>query len=277
MKEDNKCKEFNEKFLGSYQQELSDPTNKNHQFDSEKTTADGQVMNTVINLDLTAFGYPLADFSNALYPNGAPIGSRHKSAIKLAYDLLIICDGDAQKVQALLMQLQWVKDVVAERGQKEIDDIMESAQKLKHKRESENYYELQPSKEMRRAIEQVTGRKYLALVKEMQKQALGVMTDAEQQDTTAMLERIGQEIEKLFPRYPLIKLLCHRLERKYYVVALFVGGAFCMTLMTRCWYQSGMEPGRKCRLNSVLELIGRSGGGKHIAVRLYKLLMTPVR
>ncbi len=277
MTEENKSKEFNEKFLGSYQQELSDPTNKNHQFDSDAQQLAASVTMPAVNLDLTAFGYPITDFTNALLPNGAPVGSRHKSAIKLAYDLLVVCDGDAEKVQALLMQLQWVKDVVAERGQKEIDDIMESAQKLKHKRESENYYELQPSKEMRRAIEQVTGRKYLALVKEMQKQALGVMTDAEQQDTTAMLERIGQEIEKLFPRYPLIKLLCHRLERKYYVVALFVGGAFCMTLMTRCWYQSGMEPGRKCRLNSVLELIGRSGGGKHIAVRLYKLLMTPVR
>lgn len=277
MTQENKSKEFNEKFLGSYQQELSDPTNKNHQFDSDAQQLAASVTTPAVNLDLTAFGCPITDFTNALLPNGAPVGSRHKSAIKLAYDLLVVCDGDAEKVQALLMQLQWVKDVVAERGQKEIDDIMESAQKLKHKRESENYYELQPSKEMRRAIEQVTGRKYLALVKEMQKQALGVMTDAEQQDTTAMLERIGQEIEKLFPRYPLIKLLCHRLERKYYVVALFVGGAFCMTLMTRCWYQSGMEPGRKCRLNSVLELIGRSGGGKHIAVRLYKLLMTPVR
>ena len=293
MEQENKSKEFNEKFLGSYQQELSDPTNKNHQFDGEKVTADGPVTDPASELaasvtapltappdtvlDLTAFGYPIVDFTNALLPNGAPVGSRHKSAIKLAYDLLVVCDGDAEKVRALLMQLQWVKDVVAERGQKEIDDIMESAQKLKHKRESENYYELQPSKEMRRAIESVTGRKYLALVKEMQKQALGGMTDAEQQDTTAMLERIGLEIEKLFPRYPLIKLLCHRLERKYYVVALFVGGAFCMTLMTRCWYQSGMEPGRKCRLNSVLELIGRSGGGKHIAVRLYKLLMTPVK
>ena len=295
MKQENNIKEFNEKFLGAYQQEQSDPTNKDHHFDSEMTATDGQVMNSVTatptaaqqlaasvtkpaeSLDLTAFGYPLADFSNALYPNGAPVGSRHKSAIKLAYDLLVVCDGDAEKVRELLMQLQWVKDVVAERGQKEIDDIMESAQKLKHKRESENYYELQPSREMRRAIESVTGRKYMALVKEMHKQALGGMADAEQQDITAMLERIGCEIENLFPRYPLIKLLCHRLERKYYVVALFVGGAFLMTLMTRCWYQSGMEAGRKCRLNSVLELIGRSGGGKHIAVRLYKLLMTPVK
>ena len=204
MKQESKNKEFNEKFLGSYQQEQSDPTNKNHQFDSEKTTADGQsttpatatpaaaqelaasVTKPAGNLDLTAFGYPIVDFTNALLPNGAPIGSRHKSAIKLAYDLLVVCDGDAEKVRTLLMQLQWVKDVVAERGQKEIDDIMDAAQKLKHKRESENYYELLPSKEMRRAIESVTGRKYTALVKEVQKQAVGGMGDDEQNNTTAM-------------------------------------------------------------------------------------------
>ena len=295
MQNINNSKEFNEKFLGAYQKEQSDPTNKNHQFDSEKVAADGQSLTPVTaataaaqqlaasvtkpdtDLDLTAFGYPITDFTNALLPSGVPVGSRHKTAIRLAYDLLVVCDGDAEKVRTLLMQMQWVRDVVAERGQKEIDDIMESAQKLKHKRESENFYELQPSREMRRAIESVTGRKYAALLKEVQKQAMGGLEDAEQQDATAMLERIGREIEKLFPYYPLVKLLCHRLERKYYVAALFVGGAFCMTLMTRCWYQSGMEPGRKCRLNSVLELIGRSGGGKHIAVRLYRLLMTPIR
>ena len=283
MKEVNNTKEFNEKFLGSYQQEQSDPTNKNHQFDSEKTTAHVELARQVAppskateNLELTAFGYPLIDFTNALMPNGAPVGSRHKSAIKLAYDLLIICDGDANKVLELMKQLQWVKDVVAERGQKELDDIMESAKKLKHKRESENYYELLPSKAMLRAIENVTGRKYSALVKEVQRKMMSSSSE-DVEGITPMLERIGGEIEKLFPHFPLLKLLCHRLERKYYVVALFVGGAFGMTLMTRCWYQSGMEPGRRCRLNSVLELIGRSGGGKHIAVNLYKLMMEPVK
>ena len=291
QKEDNKSKDFNEKFLESYRHEQSDPTDKGHQFDSaaaandqvkNSTTASDdarQLAKSVVSdnpADLTAFGHPLVDFTNALLPNGAPVGSRHKSAIKLAYDLLVVCDGDDKKVMTLLLQLQWVKDVVAERGQKEIDDIMEAAQKLKKKRESENYYELQPSREMRRAIESVVGRKYSALVKEVQRKMLGMgVTDDD--GITPMLERIGREIEKLFPRYPLLRLLCHRLERKYYVVALFVGGAFGMTLMTRCWYQSGMEPGRKCRLNSVLELIGRSGGGKHIAVNLYKLMMTPVK
>ena len=281
---------FNEKFLESYRKEQSDPTDKGHQFDSA-TADNGQVINpetadtdaqqlvqSVVSTDVatpTAFGYPVIDFTNALLPNGAPVGSRHKSAIRLAYDLLVICDGDANNVSTLLMQLQWVKDIVKERGQKEIDDIMEAAQKLKKKRESENFYDLQPSREMRRAIESVAGRKYSALVKELHQKMMGGV-DFGDDGITAMLERIGREVEKLFPRYPLLKLLCHRLERKYYIAALFVGGAFAMTLMTRCWYQSGMEPGRKCRLNSVLELFGRSGGGKHIAVDLYKLMMKPV-
>lgn len=295
MKQENKSKEFNEKFLGSYQQEQSDPTNKDHQFDSEKTSADGQVTNPAtatpaaaqqlaasvttpdVNLDLTAFGYKIVDFANALLPNGAPVGSRHKSAIKLAYDLLVICDGDAEKVRALLMQLQWVKEVINERGQKEIDDIIESAQKLKHKREGEQLSDLLPSKDMLRAIEEVTGRSYKVLLSEMRKKAMEAGSDVSQDDIIKLLENIGREIEKLFPRYPLLKLLCHRLPRKHYIAALLVGGAFLMTLMTRCWYKFWSAPGRQCRLNSLLALIGRPGSGKHMAVELYKLLMEPVR
>lgn len=294
MTESNTSKEFNEKFLGSYQQELSDPTNKNHHFDSEKAVEDGKVANyvtaapaavqqlaasvttPVADLDLTAFGYSLADFSNALYPNGAPVGSRHKSAIKLAYDLLVVCDGDVEKVRALIMQLQWVKDVVALRGQKEIDDIMDSAQKLKHKREGEQLSDLQPSRDMQRAIKQITGRSYNVLLNELRKKAMEAGGEVSQDSIIKLLENIGIEIEKLFPRYPLLKLLCHRLPHKHYIAALLVGGAFLMTLMTRCWYRFWSAPGRQCRLNSLLALIGRPGSGKHIAVDFYELLMEPI-
>ena len=284
--------DFNEKFLESYRQEQSDPTDKGHQFDSQTSVAEGQVMNPATNgiplpteqtvqsavteAVVTVFGQPVVDYVNDMVPNGVPAGSRHKTALRLAYDLLLVCDGDAEKARQVLLLQPWVKAIVTERGMKELDDIMDAAQKLKHKRESENYFELQPSREMRRAIERVTGRRYTTLVTEAHRQLMN-MAGGEQDNVTAMLERIGCEIEKLFPRFPLLKLLCHRLERKYYVVALFVGGAYAMTLMTRCWYQSGNEPGRRCRLNSVLELIGRSGGGKHIAVKLYELMMTPIK
>ena len=295
MTEQNKSKEFNEKFLGSYQQELSDPTNKNHQFDSEKSTADGQVTNPATatptaaqqlaasvtkpasELDLTAFGYPLVDFTNALLPNGAPVGSRHKSAIKLAYDLLVVCDGDAEKVCALLMQLQWVKDVVTERGQKEIDDIMDAAQKLKHKRESENFNDPQPSKEMRRAIEMVTGRKYSLLVREQRAQTVGCSLDADD-EVLQLLNRIGERLQKkFFKHFELLRLVCHRLKRKHYIAALYVGGCLGSTLMTRMHYKLFTSPGRALRLNSIVELIGRTGSGKSLAIVLYRIMMEPVK
>ena len=92
-----------------------------------------------------------------------------------------------------------------------------------------------------------------------------------------MLERIGVRIERLFRYFELLSLLCHYSKRRHYVAALYVGGGFGMTLMTRCWYRFWSEPGRMCRLNSIVELIGRSGSGKHIAVDLYRLMMEPVK
>ncbi len=50
-----------------------------------------------------------------------------------------------------------------------------------------------------------------------------------------------------------------------------------MTLMTRCWYRYWPAPGRKCRMNCILELIGRMGSGKHILVDLYRIMMEPIK
>ena len=297
MEQGNLFKEdFNAKFLGAYQQGLSDPTNKNHQFDSDTSENGGRkpspatglaatvtpattAMNASVEnaAEVMAFGYPVIDFANALMPNGAPVGSRHASALKLAQDLLIICDSNQEAVRGLLLQLQWVKDVVAERGMKELDDIMEAAKKLMHKRESENLNALMPSRNMRRAIEQVAGRKYSQLVRDAQKQLVTAMGDEDKDQTVALLERIGRKLKKLLPHYPLLQLLCHRQKQKHYVAAMLVGGAFLMTLMTRCWYRFWPAPGRQCRLNSLVALIGRMGSGKHIAVDLYNILMEPVK
>ena len=291
--EDLFTNEFDKKYCQAYREEKSQPTNPENSFDKAQASVesltpatqqatsmtDAQVMAKKVTSppagSIQLFNNPVMDYISVLLPQGAPVGSRHKTAIKLAYDLLILCDGDVEKVRSLLMHLQWVNDIVTERGQKELDDILEAAKKLKHKRESENLNELLPSRDMRRAIEQVTGRKYSQLVADAYNAMVG---HGERKDQVIeMLERIGREIEKLFPHYSLIRLLCYRLKRRHYIAALLVGGAFFMTLMTRCWYISGVEPGRICRLNSILELIGRSGSGKHIAVDFYRLLMEPVK
>ncbi len=226
---------------------------------------------------VTAFGHPVADYINAMLPNGAPEGSRHKFALKVASDVILLCDGNLDQVRRVLLSLPWVQDIVKERGMDEIERILQTAQKRMLKREAENYNEPQPSKEMRQAIKAVTGRSYSQLIREARLTAEGRELAAAEDDVMTMLENIGRDVEKLFPYFPVLQLLCHHLKRRHYIAALLVGGAFFMTLMTRCWYRSGMEPGRICRLNSILELIGRSGTGKHIAVDLYRLLMEPIK
>lgn len=283
--------EFDLKFGAEYRKGTGHcgPTNPNHHFTEQTTsgvpkysvpTSDSAtelVKSVLPTSDMKVYGHPVIDYISTLLPNGAPQGSRHPWMLKLSNDLLILLDDDAQKVKDILLSLQWVKDVTTERNMNELDRVIASAQKLKQKRESENLYELQPSRDMRRAIEKVTQRKYKTLVMEAHQKAMSSLDPAQRDDVTQMLERIGKELKKLTPNYSLMKLLFHRLKPKYYVAALFVGGAFCMTLMTRCWYKFWAEPGRKCRLNCILELIGRSGSGKHIAVDLYKILMLPMK
>ena len=223
------------------------------------------------------FGHQVVDYSNAMLPNGVPEGSRHKTAIKLAYDFIIMRDGDLEAVRNDLMQLKFVSDIVTLRGQKELESILTAAKKLMEKREQEYISAPQPSKDMRKAIETVTGKNYKNLLHEANQQLVGHLNGNPEQELLRMLEIIGGEIKRLMPRYPLLELLCHGVKRKHYVAAMLVGSAYAMTLMSRCWYQFWPAPGRHCRLNCILELIGRMGSGKHILVDLYELMMEPVK
>ena len=289
--------EFDKLYRAEYQKGEGHclPTNPANAFDtvsttnSKKTVVTSSTAITAVSSEQPAvadssettapvlvFGNPVIDYVNAMYPKGVPQGSRHKNALKRASDLMILLDGNEQSVQQALLQLSWVKDVIKERGEKEIDDIIDSARKLLKKRESESLSYPQPSKEMRRAIEQVTGRKYNVLVAETRAETLGTAT-AKTDDILPVLERIGRELKKLRPYFPLVSLLCFRLKLKYFAAAFFLGGAFAMNLLTRCYYYFWPAPGQRCRLNHLLLLIGRMGGGKRIAVDLYKIMMRPVK
>ena len=219
------------------------------------------------------FGYDPEDFINVLYPNGP--NCRHDAARDVFNDFIVMYDGNWELARNKLLMFQWVQDLISERGMSEIDRIVEGGRKLLQKRESENYNSLQPSKAMRKAIEQVTGRKYSVLKREQ----LGVsqgQAAAMQLEILQTLENIGAEFAKLIPYFPLLKLLCFRIKQKYYPAVFFVGGAFAMTLMTRCWYYFWPKPGKKNRLNSLVMLIGRMGGMKSVAVDLEEIMMEPI-
>ncbi len=285
--------EFDRQYGDSYREGNSAATNSDHQLPSNAAApseggqsvtpeASGEVAKEIAS-QLTpkdvekekykVFGYDPEDFVNAMYPNGP--NCRHDAARDVFNDLIVMYDGNWELARNKLLMFQWVQDLISERGMSEIDRIVEGGRKLLQKRESENYNSLQPSKAMRKAIEQVTGRKYSVLKREQ----LGVsqgQAAAMQLEILQTLENIGAEFAKLIPYFPLLKLLCFRMKQKYYPAVFFVGGAFAMTLMTRCWYYFWPKPGKKNRLNSLVMLIGRMGGMKSVAVDLEEIMMEPI-
>ena len=170
--------EFDRQYGDSYRESQSSATNPDNQLPGDSESDGGKSSTTETAKELAAqlkpqdlksvkvMGYEVQDIINVMLPNGAPEGSRHKFALKLCYDLLILLDGNAELTRHVLEQQQWVQDIISERGLAEIDRIMEASRKLLHKRESENFNDPQPSKEMRRAIKGLTGRDYGVLVRE---------------------------------------------------------------------------------------------------------------
>ncbi|MBR6828747.1 MAG: hypothetical protein IKM76_11465 [Prevotella sp.] len=285
--------EFDRQYVESYREGNSAATDSDHQLPSNAAApSEGGQSVTPIASDEAAkdlasqvaskdvekekylvFGYDPEDFVNAMYPNGP--NCRHDAARDAYNDFIVMYDGNWELARNKLLMFQWVQDLIAERGMTEIDRIVEGGRKLLQKRESENFKSPQPSKEMRKAIKQVTGRDFSALKREQhgveQGQAVGM-----QQEILQTLENIGAEFAKLIPFFPLLKLLCFRMKPKYYPAVFFVGGSFAMTLLTRCFYYFWPKPGKKNRLNSLVLLIGRMGGMKSVAVDLEEIMMEPV-
>jgi hypothetical protein len=283
--------EFDRQYGDSYRDGNSAATNSDHQLpgNAAGVVEGGQSLTPTASdetaKDLAAqlvpkdmekylvFGYDPIDFFNFMYPNGP--NCRHDAVRDFYNNLIVMYDGDWERARNKLLMLTCVQDLITERGMSEIDRIVEGGRKLYQKRESETFNSLQPSKAMRDAIEQVTGRKYNVMKLEQR----GVMQNqaaALQMEILQTLENIGAEFAKLIPYFPLLKLLCFRMKQKYYPAVFFVGGAFAMTLMTRCWYHFWPKPGKKNRLNSLVMLIGRMGGMKSVAVDLEEIMMEPI-
>ncbi len=274
--------EFDHQYGDSYREGKSSATNPEHQLPGNTEVAEpssesvAPVHDETVGGHIEVYGYPIQDIINTLLPGGRPGNSRHDFARKLLYDLMCLLRGNSQQARQVLMKQAWAQEIVDERGEAEIDRLTEWALKMYRKRETENFNAPQPSKDMRNAIRELTGREYRILVSEDMAKATG-QTMATADSMLGTLERIGRQMKKLAPHYPLMPLLFFRTKTKYHPAAFFVGGAFAMTLMTRCWYYWYGKPGKQCRLNSLVLLIGRMGGGKQIAVDLYKTMMEPIK
>ena len=205
---------------------------------------------------------PCADDSN-----------RHKESLKLATDLLIMLDGDKAKVQRIVEAQPWVQEIIDERDEN-VAQTVESAALCVAEKEKK-YASSLPSKSMLKAIEESTGKNYQEIVNGGDGQQ-GVNALYGQHKIQQMLLGWGEEIEALFPDFPLLKDICEGLKKSQYPAALFVGGGTAMTLMTRTWYRFYHRPQNERRLNCSLYIIGHPASNKSMAEDIIEILSAPI-
>ena len=224
--------------------------------------------------------------------------SRHKESLILATDLLLMLDGDKALVQKIVEAQPWVQEIIRERDEN-VAQTVESAAKQMARRE-ESTAEPYPSKAMQKAVEEVTGRKYKevrqgvtqgtgtqcsASCAQMSQSPCDIPADAPTRSLSpcdkagamnVQLCKWGEEIEELFPDFPLLADVCAGLKKSQYPAALFVAGGALMTLMTRCWYRFYHRPQQERRLNCALMIIGHPASNKSMADDLVTILLAPM-
>ncbi len=233
-------------------------------------------------------GFSIQRIIDARYPKlpCAADSNRHNESLKLATDLLLMLDGDKQRVLQIVEQQPWVQEIIAERNENVAQTVQSAAQRMTE-REGKNYA-LTPSKVMQEAILHATGKTFKEIVTQSENpqgnevttplptgegQGGGSLADDE------MSKRLwlwGARISDMMADYPILKDVCKGLKPNQYPAALFVAGGLMMTLMTRCSYRFYHRPEELRRLNNSTLIIGDPASGKSFATRLFKLLAAPI-
>jgi hypothetical protein len=197
-------------------------------------------------------------------------------------------DGDKALVQQIVEAQPWVQEIIAERNENVAGTVSSAAERMAAN--EKKYLTQSPSKAMQAAIAKATGKTYQEMLNSTQKGQSPLCTAADcsdplppnlggseaQENIDRWLWRWGEEIEKLFDEFPLLRDICKGLKRNQYPAAVFVGGSFLMTLMTRCTYRFYHRPEMLRRLNCSTLIIGDPASGKSFATRLYDVLAEPI-
>ena len=232
-----------------------------------------QVGDSSTELGMTMWrGYELQGIIDQRYREKLPCAAdsnRHNESLKLATDLMLMLDGDKQLVQRVVESQPWVQEIIEERNEN-VGQTVESAASCIAEKEKK-YASSLPSKPMLEAVKAFCGKSYQEIIK-----GASHTIEVTEDDISRWLWDWGEQIESLFEYFPLLRDICKGLKKNQYPAALFVGGGFLMTLMTRCTYRFYHRPEELRRLNNSTFIIGDPASGKSFATRLYKLLTGPI-
>ena len=231
--------------------------------------------------ELQWHGVSIQKIIDARYREKLPCAAdtnRHAESLKLASDLLVMLDGDKALVQQIVEAQPWVQEIIAERNENVAGTVESAAQRMTAN--EKKFLTQSPSKAMQAAIAKATGKTYQEMLKSTQKGQSPLCTNLggseAQENIDRWLWQWGEEIEKLFDKFPLLRDICKGLKRNQYPAALFVAGGLMMTLMTRCTYRFYHRPEELRRLNNSTLIIGDPASGKSFATRLFKQLAAPI-
>ena len=272
--------EFDKRFTPEYRQKKTQPTR--FQFDTGNSTSavrksqsaavasqdaeqgaghvcqvdDQRVENVETTRDNIKWrGYDIQSIINARYADKLPCAddsNRHKESLKLATDLLLMLDGDKQKVQRIVEAQPWVQEIIEERDEN-VEQTVESAASCIAEKEKKSASPM-PSKAMQEAVLVATGRDYREVTSPSPSCRRGtipsptgegqgeVISERKDNAINYLLNGWGAEIEAMFDDFPLLKDVCAGLKRSQYPAAMFVAGGALMTLMTRCTYRFYHRP-----------------------------------
>ncbi len=278
--------EFDKRFTPEYRQKKTQPILQGDR--SQKTGDSRNVLphgnlqtpdsSTPDSSTIKWRGYDIQSIIDARYADKLPCGddsNRHKESLKLATDLLLMLDGDKQKVQRIVEAQPWVQEIIEERDEN-VEQTVESAAGCVAEKEKK-YAGAMPSKAMQEAVEKATGKSYREIISACSDHPTHPGTPPNLGgEINRLLDQWGAEIEALFEDFPLLRDVCKGLKRSQYPAAMFVGGGALMTLMTRCTYRFYHRPERERRLNCSLLVIGHPASNKSMADDICDILMAPV-
>ncbi len=285
---------FDKRFTPEYREKKTQPIR--FQFDTDGVSADGSdsqnhavaakaaeqgsgdsrtVDVSPVDGGVTWRGYDIQAIIDQRYAAKRPCAedtNRHTESLKLATDLLLMLDGDRQRVLRIVEAQPWAQEIIAERDEN-VAQTVESAAGCVAEKEKK-YAASLPSKAMQEAIIKATGKSYQEIAKGLAQTSQRLPDSAVEMD--GWLWDWGEQIEALMGDFPILKDVCKGLKRNQYPAALFVGGGLLMTLMTRCTYRFYHRPEELRRLNNSTLIIGDPASGKSFATRLFKLLAAPI-
>ena len=244
---------------------LTNPTNNGEQDDSVNSSNSCS--------EIKWHGFSVQSIIDARYSDKLPCAedtNRHNESLKLATDLLLMLDGDKQKVLQIVEAQSWVQEIIAERDE-DVEQTVESAAGCVKEKEKK-YASSMPSKAMQEAVRKVAGRTYQEVIK-------GVNAERDEADGMSMyaqLDAWGSEIEAMFDDFPLLRDVCAGLKRPQYPAAVFTAGGALMTLMTRCTYRFYHRAYQERRLNCSLYVIGHPASNKSMADDICDILIAPI-